>query len=92
MHAAYCFYKEKRIRFMSHTSLAISPRRHGPHTPAHCRARPPPPRQFESGLFGTFQRKPLQSGSEQWRVEIVKPLATQPVHGVDSCCGACGGS
>ena len=48
--------------------------------------------QFESGLFGAFQWHPLESGPEQWRVEIVKPLATKPVHGVDACCGACGGS
>jgi uncharacterized protein (DUF2249 family) len=48
--------------------------------------------QFESGLFGAFQWNSLKSGPEQWRVEIVKPLATQHVHGVDACCGACGGS
>ena len=48
--------------------------------------------QFESGLFGAFQWNPTENGPEQWRVEIVKPLATKPVHGVDSCCGACGGS
>jgi uncharacterized protein (DUF2249 family) len=47
--------------------------------------------QFESGLFGAFNWNPLESGPEQWRVQIVKPLETRPVHGVDSCCGACGG-
>ena len=48
--------------------------------------------QFESGLFGAFQWNPLENGPKQWRVEIVKPLATKLVPGVDSCCGACGGS
>ena len=48
--------------------------------------------QFESGLFGAFQWNALENGPEQWRVEILKPLATKQVHGVDSCCGACGGS
>lgn len=47
--------------------------------------------QFESGLFGAFQWNVVESGPEQWRVEIAKPLATQPVHGMDACCGACGG-
>ncbi len=48
--------------------------------------------QFESGLFGAFNWNPLENGPGQWRVQIVKPLETKPVHGVDSCCGACGGS
>jgi len=48
--------------------------------------------RFESGLFGAIQWNVVESGPEQWRVEIVKPLATKPVHGVDSCCGVCGGS
>ena len=48
--------------------------------------------QFESGLFGAFQWRIVESGPEQWLVEIVKPHQTKPVHGVDSCCGACGGS
>ena len=47
--------------------------------------------QFESGLFGAFDWNLLESGPEQWRVQIVKPLETGPVHGVDSCCGSCGG-
>lgn len=47
--------------------------------------------QFESGLFGAFNWNPLEGGPEQWRVQIVKPLAAKPVHGVDSCCGSCGG-
>jgi uncharacterized protein (DUF2249 family) len=44
--------------------------------------------QFESGLFGAFHWNPLESGPEQWRVRIAK---TAEVHGVDSCCGSCGG-
>lgn len=48
--------------------------------------------QFESGLFGAFNWNPLENGPEQWRVEIVKPLDAPLVHGVNSCCGACGGS
>jgi uncharacterized protein (DUF2249 family) len=55
------------------------------HNPAPLRG------QFESGLFGAFDWQPVESGPEQWRVQIAKPAATQPVHGVDSCCGACGG-
>lgn len=47
--------------------------------------------QFESGLFGAFAWNPLENGPEQWRVQIVKPLEAGPVHGVDSCCGSCGG-
>ena len=47
--------------------------------------------QFDSGLFGAFRRTALESGPQQWRVEILKPADSKPVHGVDSCCGACGG-
>lgn len=47
--------------------------------------------QFESGLFGAFDWLALESGPEQWRVQIAKPAATRPAHGVSSCCGACGG-
>ncbi|WP_182119821.1 DUF2249 domain-containing protein [Acidovorax sp. FHTAMBA] len=47
--------------------------------------------QFDSGLFGAFSWTALENGPEQWRVEIVKPADSKPVHGVDSCCGACGG-
>ena len=47
--------------------------------------------QFESGLFGAFDWTPLESGPGQWRVQIAKPAASKPVHGVDACCGSCGG-
>ena len=47
--------------------------------------------QFDSGLFGAFRWTALESGPHQWCVEIVKPADSKPVHGVDSCCGACGG-
>jgi uncharacterized protein (DUF2249 family) len=47
--------------------------------------------QFESGLFGAYEWHPLESGPSQWRVQIAKPAASKPVHGVDSCCGSCGG-
>ena len=47
--------------------------------------------QFDSGLFGAFRWTALESGPQQWRVEIVKPADSKPVHGADSCCGACGG-
>ena len=47
--------------------------------------------QFDSGLFGAFRWTSLESGPQQWRVEILKPADSKPVHGVDSCCGACGG-
>lgn len=47
--------------------------------------------QFKSGLFGAFNWSLQESGPEQWRVQITKPADTKPVHGVDSCCGACGG-
>ena len=47
--------------------------------------------QFESGLFGAFSWNLLENGPEQWRVQIEKPLEKKPVHGVDSCCGSCGG-
>ena len=47
--------------------------------------------QFDSGLFGAFRWTALESGPQQWRVEILKPADSKPVHGVDSCCGACGG-
>ncbi|QCB48503.1 DUF2249 domain-containing protein [Hydrogenophaga sp. PAMC20947] len=47
--------------------------------------------QFESGLFGAFNWNPLESGPEQWRVQIAKPAESKPVHGVNSCCGSCGG-
>ena len=47
--------------------------------------------QFDSGLYGAFQWTALESGPEQWRVEIAKPASSKPVHGVDSCCGSCGG-
>lgn len=47
--------------------------------------------QFDSGLFGSFRWTALESGPQQWRVEILKPADSKPVHGVDSCCGACGG-
>ena len=47
--------------------------------------------QFESGLYGAFTWTPLESGPEQWRVQIAKPAESKPVHGVDSCCGSCGG-
>ncbi len=47
--------------------------------------------QFESGLFGAFSWNPLESGPEQWRVQIAKPLAAKPAHGGNSCCGSCGG-
>lgn len=32
--------------------------------------------------------RPFDRGPKQWRAEIVKPLATKPVQGVDSCCGS----
>ena len=47
--------------------------------------------QFDSGLFGAFTWNLLEAGPEQWRVQIGKPLDTKQVHGVNSCCGACGG-
>ena len=47
--------------------------------------------QFDSGLFGAFRWTALESGPQQWRIEILKPADSKPVHGVDSCCGACGG-
>ena len=47
--------------------------------------------QFDSGLYGAFSWTALENGPEQWRVEIAKPADSKPVHGVDSCCGACGG-
>ena len=47
--------------------------------------------QFESGLYGAFSWTVLESGPEQWRVQIAKPAEAKPVHGVDSCCGSCGG-
>lgn len=47
--------------------------------------------QFESGLFGAFSWSPLETGPEQWRVQIAKPLETKPAHGGGSCCGSCGG-
>lgn len=47
--------------------------------------------QFESGLFGAFNWTPLESGPEQWRVQIAKPIEAKPAHGVNSCCGSCGG-
>lgn len=47
--------------------------------------------QFDSGLIGAFRWTALESGPQQWRVEILKPADSKPVHGVDSCCGACGG-
>ncbi|MDZ4175036.1 MAG: DUF2249 domain-containing protein [Hydrogenophaga sp.] len=47
--------------------------------------------QFESGLYGSFSWTALESGPEQWRVQIAKPAGSPPVHGVDSCCGSCGG-
>ena len=47
--------------------------------------------QFESGLFGAFSWSLLESGPAQWRVQIAKPADSKPVHGVDSCCGSCGG-
>ena len=46
---------------------------------------------FDSGTFGAFRWTALESGPQQWRVEILKPADSKPVHGVDSCCGACGG-
>ena len=47
--------------------------------------------QCESGRCGAFNWNPLEDGPDQWRVQIVKPLEAKPVHGVDSCCGSCGG-
>lgn len=47
--------------------------------------------QFESGLYGAFSWTTLENGPEQWRVQIAKPADGKPVHGVDSCCGSCGG-
>ena len=47
--------------------------------------------QFDSGLYGAFNWAALENGPEQWRVEITKPASSKPVHGVDSCCGSCGG-
>jgi uncharacterized protein (DUF2249 family) len=47
--------------------------------------------QFESGLYGGFSWTVVESGPEQWRVQIAKPADSKPVHGVNSCCGSCGG-
>lgn len=47
--------------------------------------------QFETGLFGAFDWNLVEGGPAQWRVQIAKPADNKPVHGVNSCCGSCGG-
>ncbi len=44
--------------------------------------------EFEMEKHELFSWENLESGPELWRVALTK---LKPTHGVDSCCGACGG-
>lgn len=44
--------------------------------------------QFELEKPNLFSWEPLESGPEVWRVAVTK---LKGKHGVDHCCGACGG-